>query len=222
MKRRIKIKSKKGFTLLEVMLAVVILTMASTMIMQGFLATMGFSTNTSIYSRAGASNYATVLGKLSEFSNDEDDFYTRYVGYNTSTDSSSDYVTKRASGANGLNFNFTGKNLETGLIDVQIWKAADGPEDIDGYNVASGYGYGENTTVADNRQSFFYTPSNEHFYCETCKHWGYIGFFKHGGEKDAKWYCVYPYEPSSQVKVIPYKEGVNPSGKPCCEGRDAD
>lgn len=214
MKMRIKNKSKKGFTLLEVMLAVAILTIASTMIMEGFLATMGYSTNTSIYSRAGAKNYSVTIGKLAEYSTDSDDFYKRYVNYVPMNDSTADYSSVQTSvsipGAGG--FNKTD-------IDVQVWKATKGSEDYAAYNVTGKYD--EDPTVSDNRMSFFYTPSSEHLYCEICKNWGYIGFFKHGADTKADWYCVYPYEPTKEVKVIP-KDDNNPvSGKPCCEGRDS-
>ena len=48
--------SKRGFTLLEVLLAVVILTIASTMIMNGFIATMTFANNNKRYARIGEMN----------------------------------------------------------------------------------------------------------------------------------------------------------------------
>lgn len=49
-----KIRTKKGFTLLEVLLAVVIMVIASTMIMKGFIGVMVFAKNNSKYAKDSA------------------------------------------------------------------------------------------------------------------------------------------------------------------------
>lgn len=49
-------KCKKGFSLLEVLLAVAILLIASTMVMQGFMSTLSYSANTAIYAKSGGTN----------------------------------------------------------------------------------------------------------------------------------------------------------------------
>ena len=54
-------RSKSGFTLLEVLLAVVILTIASTMIMKGFVAVMIFGSNNRNFSRYGTENYRQAM-----------------------------------------------------------------------------------------------------------------------------------------------------------------
>ena len=51
-----KKSSKKGFTLLEVMLAIAIMLIASTMILEGFLSTLAYSANTALYARCGGAN----------------------------------------------------------------------------------------------------------------------------------------------------------------------
>lgn len=56
MKRCIK-QSKKGFTLVETLLATFILVVVSTMLVNGFISTMGYSYQTSVYSKSGAKNY---------------------------------------------------------------------------------------------------------------------------------------------------------------------
>ena len=60
-------KNKKGFTLLEVLLAVAIMLIASTMILQGFISTLVYSANTALYAKSGAKNtekmYDTVASK---------------------------------------------------------------------------------------------------------------------------------------------------------------
>ena len=60
---RIGKKSKSGFTLLEVILAVVILVIASTMIMKGFIAVMIFGRNNRNYVRAGEYNYRRAMNE---------------------------------------------------------------------------------------------------------------------------------------------------------------
>ena len=82
MKRFIKTKNHKGFTLVETLLATFILVVTSTMLVNGFVATMGYSYQTSVYSKSGANNgdngreataqsdvVATGTGKTLTFSN---------------------------------------------------------------------------------------------------------------------------------------------------------
>ena len=57
MKRLIKQINRKGFTLVETLLATFILVVVSTMLINGFIATMGYSYQTSVYSKSGANNY---------------------------------------------------------------------------------------------------------------------------------------------------------------------
>ena len=51
-----KKSSKKGFSLLEVMLAIAIMLVASTMILEGFLTTLAYSANTALYAQCGGHN----------------------------------------------------------------------------------------------------------------------------------------------------------------------
>ena len=48
--------NKKGFSLLEVMLAVAIMAITSSMIMYGFMSSMNYANNSSIYARVAAKN----------------------------------------------------------------------------------------------------------------------------------------------------------------------
>lgn len=68
MKRFSKLKSKKGFTLLETLLATAILVIVGSMLMEGFITAMGFSYNSSVYSRSAAYNSHLCISKLSEWS----------------------------------------------------------------------------------------------------------------------------------------------------------
>lgn len=91
--KKLNCKSKAGFTLLEVLLAVVILLMASTMIMQGFIAVMVIGKNNRAYAVSGENNYRlamnTTLSKNATATNQIDnmtaladgDFGTLTAGY---------------------------------------------------------------------------------------------------------------------------------------------
>lgn len=61
---RIMKKEKKGFTLLEVMLAVAILLVATSMILSGFLVTFNYSNNTSVFAKLGSQNYSKSIQSL--------------------------------------------------------------------------------------------------------------------------------------------------------------
>jgi prepilin-type N-terminal cleavage/methylation domain-containing protein len=61
--KKIHNQTKSGFTLLEVLLAVVILTIASTMIMKGFIAVMIFGRNNRVYYKYGSENYRAAMAE---------------------------------------------------------------------------------------------------------------------------------------------------------------
>lgn len=68
MKRFSKFKTKKGFTLLETLLATAILVIAGSMLMEGFITAMGYSYNSSVYSRSAEYNSQLVLTQLARWS----------------------------------------------------------------------------------------------------------------------------------------------------------
>jgi len=68
MKRFSKFKSKKGFTLLETLLATAILVIVGSMLMEGFITAMGFSYNSSVYSRSAAYNSQLCITQLAKWS----------------------------------------------------------------------------------------------------------------------------------------------------------
>jgi len=67
MKRLVKIYNRKGFTLVETLLATVILLVVSTMLINGFVATMGYSFQTSVYNKSAGKNYAACMDSLAEW-----------------------------------------------------------------------------------------------------------------------------------------------------------
>ena len=71
MKRVTKINSRKGFTLVETLLAVFILIVVSTMLINGFITTMAYSYQTSVYSKSGGNNYKACMNILSRWNHYE-------------------------------------------------------------------------------------------------------------------------------------------------------
>lgn len=61
-----KKSNKKAFTLLEVMLATVILLITSLMMVQGFMSTLTFSANTAVFAKAGGNNTQSAYAKVAE------------------------------------------------------------------------------------------------------------------------------------------------------------
>lgn len=182
MKRILKRSSKKGFTLLEVMLAVAILAIASTMIMNGFIATMGYSTNTSIYSRVGNTNYEKTITKIATYSNLS--VADRY------SDASANAI--RSSGGTTTTMDYAASPANVPDMTVYQWRETTGASDYGAYNAAATYGYGESMTYADNRTTFFYAPSSDLFYCTSCHHYGYINLYRHAGT--TAYYCRYQFD----------------------------
>ena len=67
MKRVVKLHNRKGFTLVETLLATFILVVVSTMLINGFIVTMGYSYQTSVYNKSGANNYAACMQKVASW-----------------------------------------------------------------------------------------------------------------------------------------------------------
>jgi hypothetical protein len=68
MKRFIKQNSRKGFTLVETILATFILFVVSTMLVNGFIAAIGYSYQTSIYNKSSGDNYAVCMQDIGTWS----------------------------------------------------------------------------------------------------------------------------------------------------------
>lgn len=73
MKRFIKSRSHKGFTLVETVLAVFILIVVSSMLINGFIATMAYSYQTSVYSKSGGYNYQTCMNTVAKWNHLENE-----------------------------------------------------------------------------------------------------------------------------------------------------
>ena len=167
--------SKKGFTLLEVMLSIAILTIVSTMIMQGFLAAMNYSTNNSVYARLGANNYSTAIRKLAE---------------NSSTQASpSRDAALLASATDMTTIHYGISGGVSGDVRVTRWRENDASDPhinvvgsaINDHTYDEGGSGGVSSIL--NRTSFFYIPSESHV-CPECGgpqqygiSWGHTGWY---------------------------------------------
>lgn len=153
--------SKKGFSLLEVMLAVAIMATASSMIMYGFLTSMNYANNSSIYARVAAANAGSNYDRMGQI--------LSVTVTNTGTGSRS---------ATLAGFTPTEKHIavQGGGLDISLDAGAlrftdDGASNAATFNVTAGAaaldsdyaiaiegtGDYDNATVSDNRTSFFYT-----------------------------------------------------------------
>ena len=156
MKRVTKINSRKGFTLVETLLAVFILIVVSTMLINGFITTMAYSYQTSVYSKSGANNYKACMNVLSKWNHYENtgDHGREAAGQN--------YM--NASNRHTLSFN-TGDRTAT-FEDLYV--AVEAKDNLS-LTVPGTVRYGAvdytptNTSYADNHKVFVYYPE----YCSS-------------------------------------------------------
>jgi prepilin-type N-terminal cleavage/methylation domain-containing protein len=152
----LKTFNKKGFSLLEVMLAVAIMAIVSSMIMYGFMSSMNYANNSSIYARVGAVN--TGRG------------YNQVVNGGTQGQRANYAQVLTNSNNNGgslhsisVTGDYTG-NFQMRTFRYTTYDTAHSDLD-DTFNVTSnavtdaleGTGSYSDATVSDNRTSFFYT-----------------------------------------------------------------
>ena len=147
--------SKRGFTLLEVLLATVILVIASTMIMKGFVSVMVFARNNRNYTKSGQLNASIAVN----------DDLSRYATASNQMDTIaalSDNHNKHAVSLNYDSTNYAGyvgaATLPTLYVDIQTFANPQTPV----FNSASGNTLNydgqeiDSSTVSNNRFAFFY------------------------------------------------------------------
>ena len=157
MRRVIKKSNKKGFTLVETLLATFILVVVSTMLVNGFIATMGYSYQTSVYSKSGANNYTACMAKVAQ--------------WNTLPDRGTTSRQKELEGAASgsvktLEFTpaGTGEKLKTLYVGVESQYQltntipATLPFQSAAYAPRDGVTYGTADQLADNRKAIYYYP----------------------------------------------------------------
>ena len=155
MRRVVKQSNKKGFTLVETLLATFILVVVSTMLVNGFIATMGYSYQTSVYSKSGANNYAACMDKVAT--------------WNTYSDRGTSGRQKKlesASNIKQLTFTATatGEKFKTLYVGVESQYElkntipATLPFQSAAYAPRDGVTYGTSDQLADNRKAIYYYP----------------------------------------------------------------
>lgn len=151
--------NKKGFTLLEVMLAIAILLIASTMVMQGFLSTITYSFNSAVYAMDGARNSSSVNKDMSDAASSEDFL--------------------APSGGKELKLSIgSGESAKSQTFSVMTWSSAlHGSQDMKA-------AYAENGSAVSNRYSLGYTLPAA-FKCPKCKSSAYLA----KEEDTEKWFC---------------------------------
>ena len=151
MKRFIKKSNRKGFTLVETLLATVILVVVSTMLFNGFIATMGYSYQTSVYSKSSGKNYEACMSKVSSWSHLENkgDDGREVAGKN--------YYDTHGHSNTELIFDCSGWPYSLETVYVGIEKHDDisltVPDSVKGYEFAP-----KDNQYADNRTTFYYYP----------------------------------------------------------------
>ena len=143
--KKVRRRSKTGFTLLEVLLATVIMVIASTMIMKGFIAVMVIGHNSRSYARSGESNYrlamnqtlaknATAADQIANMDSLADGDYSEVTA---------EFVANSAPGVNTTDMRL--------IVDVDDFAddTAGLSYNVDGDDI-------DNSSVVNNRFAFFY------------------------------------------------------------------
>ena len=154
--------SKKGFTLLEVLLATAILVIISSMLMQGFITTMGFSYNSSVYARSAAWNSKLCIAQLGTWSANADKYEYDSVSNTfkkTKTAAYDDTEFKNTSASKKINFGQGTVGSKLGSVSVAIHKetgVAVTASELQGFKTEK---LSTGDRKADNRAILFYYPS---------------------------------------------------------------
>lgn len=160
MKKLVKSNRRKGFTLVETILAIFILVVVSTMLINGFIASMAYSYQTSVYSKSAGNNYKACMNQLgtwSHYKNKGDD--GREAHGQNYINSSNNHV---------LSFSIISGSTTNSFESLSV--AVEKNTDL-GYTVPGTLSYNSSQyaptsdAFADNRTTFFYYPewcSDEH------------------------------------------------------------
>lgn len=150
MKRFIKLKSRKGFTLVETLLAIFILIVISTMLINGFITTMAYSYQTSIYSKSAGNNYKACMNQVATWSHYK----------NKDAGGREEHGQNYINAGNNHVLSFSGSTTNSfESLSVAVEKNTNLGYTVPGtlsYN--SGQYAPTNDAYADNRTAFFYYP----------------------------------------------------------------
>lgn len=157
------IKNKNGFTLLEVILAVAILLTATTMIMSGFMSTLQYTNNTSLYRTYG--NLNSMEAKLAIQKTALNNFYGARSG---------DVILS----VSGVNIPDIEMSFTLHALNGHFGSAND---------LSSPYM--ENPSVSVNRYSVTYTPPA----CPVCGEHNTMRneeYYDENGDRVVSWFCM--------------------------------
>lgn len=191
------IKCKQGFSLLEVMLSVAILTVTSFMIMSGFVSAMNMSHNTSVYNKVSGINYQYAIGELASynsmtFSSDVRASSQRYAALAADGGSVATISFETNVGGYGT-IDFKAKEFEKNYNFGLSQYSRVQPSGTLQANVAvlDPYSYSESTDLVTNRETFYYMlPYGE---CNLCGNSGYARYGYLGKPSNPKnWFCTHP------------------------------
>lgn len=190
--------AKKGFTLLEVILSVAIMLILTTMMMNGFAATMSYSYHTSVYASSAATNYSNALSKLAAKSSSAFDAY-KDMG-KTGSEAKKITIARTNSGFNNPSLYKT--------MNVEVYRENGGAIAAQnaGYrSQVENYGEKADGTYANNRSSFYYYPNyiNE---STTDADRGTLRVYKYSG---VYWWCRKTVNPSTGAVTVTKVKQVN-------------
>ena len=152
MKRFIKSNSRKGFTLVETLLATFILIVISTMLINGFITAMAYSYQTSVYSKSAGSNYKACMNQVATWSH--------YENKGDDGREAAGFAYNVAGNKHTLEFKKT--DATTNSFE-SVFVAVEKHTDL-GYTVPMTLSYNSNqfapkhNDFVDNRTTFFYYP----------------------------------------------------------------
>jgi prepilin-type N-terminal cleavage/methylation domain-containing protein len=212
--------NKKGFTLLEVMLAVAILAIVSSMMMTGFLTTMTYSYNSSLYAKIGAGNYAnaiTAVADLAQSSTMRREMHNSHKVKLGSGSSAQEYTTTgytityysgatvntealRITDAASTGINTSHYNA--GASSSSVRKNAD-------YAEANGsaYAYNGNSTYSDNRSAFFYYLPYNCPYCSNNGKTPKITHMRFSSSDDYEYWCENTAQHPADLSAYTHQDG---------------
>ena len=191
MKRFNKIRSKKGFTLLEVLLATAILVIVSSMLMEGFITSMGYSYNSSVYSRSASYNSQLCVSQLAKWSMYADNVasYNKSTGKTVKLDAAYENVGHYADASSAqrsvLYFDAGDTGTSLGNIKVALYKKSSvgiTANNLSGFTNEKAVDT-ETDKVADNRTMLFYYPTNN----GSGSHYGNTHLYMESGVKVWCW-----------------------------------
>ena len=155
MKRVVKLTNRKGFTLVETLLATFILVVISTMLINGFIATMGYSYQTSVYSKSGANNYAACMERIAKHNRLPDrgnDSRQSKLGNDSPSTKELSFVCPGSYKLEGLTVEVVSEYSLDNTVPstLPFQNAAYAPKD--------GKNYGDSDELVDNRKTIVYYP----------------------------------------------------------------